>query len=871
MRTLALCLALSTAAAAQEWHTLHRDAQRSGYTDHVVTGPYERKWYRDFHDEMIATRVEAIVADGKCFVGTFAGNLHALNVADGSTAWKVTAGGPIGHSPSFHDGLLYFGADDGTLTCLKAEDGTRRWSTAAGAGIWVAPLCDGRRVYFGDRAGLFHAVSARTGRAEWTFRTGGPILKPASLSPDGGRIVFASEDMHAYCLSPEGKLLWKSAKMQGVTTRDQAPTIWKGLALFRTSPADGFHEVMNRNQEVLASAQRAIPLGPRDKILNDKHGAYILRYNADRVGPERDAVLQYLEKNPRDRTFYAFRLEDGKEPWTAPIFYTGGLHNPPTAPTFDPKTGELYTFYRTCLTNYSRGVRPFTGVGRLDRETGRIENLWHANGDRIGWSDFSTIGDETESLSLMGEVLLSTHQGTLGGMNVRSRKWHPIYNGRDTYGGIFGPGALPGGWEGEKKYGRQGYLVNMPNEWHGPDRSIVAIAENRLFWVVGSQVVCWGGPDVPKTGTGGRKPPPMIKKRFDRIYAGGGNVTTGTVGGADQLEKRMLTAKDLERYLEPPGASASAGASRDRLDAVVSELVDEGPWAPFILELGISREERHFWRASRTLQIVSLALPHLSPDVRKRAVAYLDRLVAGGAPLRKPVHSPEGKRRERYDLGPGMRKFASETPKAEAGIRDLYGLWAYAHYADRWEPVLAGVKEIRERFAADTSASLNQRIAGTLAFARILSKAGSDAESRRALDRLPALVTERVHHERTDSNFVRRSAYRAIHTATIPRYVDLTPELCAILRKFAPDAFPRNLRGLATQLPVWYQAFAERMIGGENYTHTPELARGLFIGLADGRAATAAELARRLDHPWCRADLYFIEKLTALLRRAPAK
>ena len=69
-------------ARASDWPTLHRDYQRSGYTDEVVRGPYERKWYRDFHSEMIATRVEAIVADGKCFVGTFAGNMHALDVTD---------------------------------------------------------------------------------------------------------------------------------------------------------------------------------------------------------------------------------------------------------------------------------------------------------------------------------------------------------------------------------------------------------------------------------------------------------------------------------------------------------------------------------------------------------------------------------------------------------------------------------------------------------------------------------------------------------------------------------------------------------------------------------------------------------------------
>jgi hypothetical protein len=63
----------------------------------------------------------------------------------------------------------------------------------------------------------------------------------------------------------------------------------------------------------------------------------------------------------------------------------------------------------------------------------------------------------------MGDILLSTHQGTVGGLRPETRKWFPVYNARDTYGGIFGPGALPGGWEGEKKFQRDGYLVNNGN------------------------------------------------------------------------------------------------------------------------------------------------------------------------------------------------------------------------------------------------------------------------------------------------------------------------------------------------------------------------------------------------------------------------
>ena len=81
------------AAAETQWPTLHRDGQRSGYTDEVLHGPLERKWYRSFVTEQIGARVEAIVANGLCFVGTYAGNVYALDIHDGQTVWQVQAGG----------------------------------------------------------------------------------------------------------------------------------------------------------------------------------------------------------------------------------------------------------------------------------------------------------------------------------------------------------------------------------------------------------------------------------------------------------------------------------------------------------------------------------------------------------------------------------------------------------------------------------------------------------------------------------------------------------------------------------------------------------------------------------------------------------
>jgi outer membrane protein assembly factor BamB len=864
--------AVLTLLLQEDWPTLHKDLQRSGYTAETLQGPFERKWFRDFHDEMIASRVEAIVAGGKCYVGTFAGNLYALNVADGSTAWTFKAGGPIGHSPAYADGKIVFGSDDGKVTCLDAGSGRKIWDCDEGGGIWVSPAVSHGIVYLGTRSGVITALTLGEGQTRWRIQAGGIILKPASVTEDGEKVIFGSEDMHVYCLSRGGTLLWKSKKLQGLSLRDEAPTIWKGMVVVRTSPADGFHEVMNRNQNFLAKVQKEIPLGEKDKVIDDKYTAYILRYSEERHKIEQQAVVKYLKDNPWDQTFTALKLEDGTEPWVAPVFYTCGLHNPPTAPTFNPATGDCYTYYRTSLTNYSRGVRPFTGVGRIDPATGLIENLNHAQGDQPGWSDFASIGDETQALSLMGGILLSTHQGTVGGLNLATRKWFNVVNARDTYGGIFGPGALPGGWDGERKFQRDGYLVNMCNEWHGPDRGIVSIAAKRIFWAVGSQVVCLGGPDVPKTESGGSKVPAPWKKKFDFVVTAGGNLTADRVGGYDESVARItVTPEQVKPFIAFSSAKKPASTSRlqQRLESEVQTLLP-ARWEPFVVELGISKEERHFLRPGEELQVLASAYPFLSDETRPEAAKRMAVLFDVGFPS-------EGlrKRRELYDLGPGMKKFSEQPVAAARPGAYASSLWAEA--TGSWEKALVREADYRKEFdaikpvridpkAKDAGAQINQDIASAIGYARIAQKAGKGEEVERALQVLAELVSERAHHERADTNFIRE--VRGAHSASIPRYHDLVPELAAMLREFAPKELERNVRALTQQLPLWYQAFAERMAGGENYTHTPLIARGLFAALADGLRAPSAELAAKLDQPWCRADLYFIEKVAATLRAA---
>lgn len=483
-------------SAAEAWPTLHGDLQRSGFYPRFPNGPLRLAWRKELWRELTGPRAEVILGGGLAFMGTYAGNLYAWDAASGADKWVFKAGGPIGHSPAFYEGTLFFGAMDRRLYAVDIASGQARWSVEAGEGIWVSPVVHQGLVMFGARDGVFQALDTKDGQKKWRLQTGGPILTTASVSEDGTRVVFASEDMQVYCLrANSGQLLWKSPKLAGLSVRDYAPVLVRGLVLITTNPVKDFHTILGEHQNMLVHRTGFTGLDPR----------YIPGTRED-VLKEQDFIVDFLRAHPEERTFYAFRLADGAEPWIAPILYTGGLHNPPTPPCFNPLTGEVFTQVRSAYTTWDGGgeVRPFTGFGRLNLATGRVELLGHGYpskdpsrppGDKDKpWGSFNYIGDETQTLSCSPGRLYCNHQGNLGALNLQTGLIANLYGKRDSYGGFYGAANFgwdePEGWQKAKATGQPYGLVN---EWHGPARAIVSVAGNRVYFPVGSQVLCLEG------------------------------------------------------------------------------------------------------------------------------------------------------------------------------------------------------------------------------------------------------------------------------------------------------------------------------------------------------------------------------------------
>ena len=251
-----IILGLTLPAVADDWPMLGHDAQRSGATATDLRPPFGRKWYRLFADEGIQSGVQPIIADGKVFLGTLAGVLHAIDAETGKDLWSFKAGGPILHAAGFGAGKVFFGAADGTVYAVQASDGNPAWRHQTGAAIWNAPAIHAGVVCIGSRDGYLYALDAATGQLRWRGDTGAPLLNSPTIEPKSGRVYIGSEAMrvHAFSLA-DGRELWRSEPLPGCSMRGYHPVIAPdGSVMVTTQPVIGY----DRFQELLLQMAREV-------------------------------------------------------------------------------------------------------------------------------------------------------------------------------------------------------------------------------------------------------------------------------------------------------------------------------------------------------------------------------------------------------------------------------------------------------------------------------------------------------------------------------------------------------------------------------------------------------------------------------------
>jgi outer membrane protein assembly factor BamB len=126
------------------------------------------------------------VGDGKVFISTNDGILHALNTEDGKEAWHIDWKNMGYSSPLYHDGRVYCAlSDKGRVFCVDAKTGQFKWQTDTDSVIYDSSFCfGGGNVFIGNVGGVLNSIDANTGKIEWQYRLGPGHLLGSPVADD---------------------------------------------------------------------------------------------------------------------------------------------------------------------------------------------------------------------------------------------------------------------------------------------------------------------------------------------------------------------------------------------------------------------------------------------------------------------------------------------------------------------------------------------------------------------------------------------------------------------------------------------------------------------------------------------------------------
>jgi outer membrane protein assembly factor BamB len=236
----------------------------------------------------------------------FRGNAHQTGVAVSGlpehleVRWTFKTKDAIESTAAIVNGTVYIGSNDENLYALDLATGKQKWAYKAGAMKAAVAYHDGA-VYVGNLDGIFHCVDAATGQKRWTFETGADISSGANFTRDA--VLFGSGDETLYCLSREGKLLWKFRVPGGPVLG--SPVI-VGERTFAAGCDSALHVLDVTNGKQLGNTvDLGGQVGATVAVLGDRLYVGTMSNQVLAIDWKKGAVLWQFEAPTRPQPFYA--------------------------------------------------------------------------------------------------------------------------------------------------------------------------------------------------------------------------------------------------------------------------------------------------------------------------------------------------------------------------------------------------------------------------------------------------------------------------------------------------------------------------------------------------------------------------------------
>ncbi len=914
---LIFCLGLSHISygrnsSQDDWPMLAHDAARSGATPTELRPPFERKWYRLFTDGGLMAGIQPIIADEKVYIGTMAGILHAINSNTGKDIWRLKTGGAILHTCAVAENKVFFGNCEGKIFAVSATDGRLLWFVKTGSAVWNSPLVHEGVVVVGSRDGNLYAVEADTGKIMWKAQTAGPLLSSPALDIETGRIYVGSEDMHVYAFDfVSGRQIWRSEKLPGVSFRGYHPVVAPdGSVMITVTPSislDSFNPILyDMVKEIFGDFASWRHTKEENESLRREN--FEVMQKPDTYARQLSYIRDRLADQPVYQTFFVLNPDTGKQKFITPIVYAESMNGTGAPPLVTPD-GKVVVKYRALLRSRYQHYSPFLNVGYLDTSTGHITQIMDQS-RTYGWHDsLLLVHDEQCQLTVGGRVLLNTHQDNVNGMDLNTligysepfcRNIHEPKNGEavSIWAAVLRDQKLPAGKEwlprGTAVYGG-GSVIDMP----------VSIAGDSFYYIptheinAGAAVIAYKMKADGRAGksteltttrltdsewTKVRKLPwewdMLENSRLNHVLKGLPEKVPGTRQNplTQQAANAVseITNSELDRFIwEVPIIKFQDSSVLTSLQVEISRCVRElisNQWRPLIFPPGKHPREayRFFTEPTETLYTLALAYKYLDPDLQREVKKYVAAMSSSGGPLEGPV----GQRRYNPDVGE-VRSLYDPVPESIVQVRDdivrsdlarLYPFWLWAHVTGDWSRIEQNWDFMRKLIDQPPNKMeedcRNGYLAGLIAYCRMAMRMRDKEAVEKGRDSAQKAFRLRLEYEFAHTRGGLITQVPVLRTI-FGRWRHLTPEIGRLCSEYAKKTH-QDLMDVYVDYhrPTWYLAWnVETMWRNECPFSFPTVAAEVFTARALILREPAEELARYIDIPWCKADLFYIQKL----------
>jgi hypothetical protein len=897
---------------------LARDVARTGATSTEIRPPFERKWYRLFPDEGLMAGVQPVVAGGKVFIGTMAGILHAMDSNTGKDLWTFSvkspqdkSAGAILHTCAVAGSKVFFGAGR-KIYAVNISDGTLAWFVQTGSAVWNSPLVYKGVVVIGSRDGRLYAVDADSGKIKWAAPTGGPLLSSPALDVNAGRIYIGSEDMHVYAFNlRNGTKVWRSDKLPGVSFRGYHPVIAPdGSVMITVTPAiclDTFGTVLlDMVKEIFGDFASWRHTKQENERLRKEN--FKLMQKPDTYEAQLRYIRKRLTEQPIYQTFFVLDPKTGRQKFVAPIVYAESMNGTGAPPIVTPD-GKVLVKFQALLRSRYQHYAPFLNVGYLDTSTGYITPIMDQS-RTYGWHDsLLLVHDEQCQLTVAGRVLLNTHQDNVNAMDLDTLKGYPRPFCRNIHepkpgeavgiwAAVMREQPLPVGKEwlarGTAVYGG-GSVIDMP----------VSIAGDSFYYIptheinAGAAVIAYrmkpGGragkpseaPDATLTDNEWKK---VQQLPWDWDTLGMSRLNhvlkslPGEIPGTRRLpiEKQAsklvnaITDTEFDRFIwEVPSLkfedTSECTDLKIELNRCIRELISN-QWRPLLFPVGKHPREayRFFIEPTETLYTLAWAYKYIDNNLQQDVKQYVSRMSSLGGPL----EGPTGQRRYKPTIGavrslydaPGEKMIQVRDDIVRSDLARLYPLWLWADVTGDWSRIESNWKFLRKLIDQPPNKMeedyRNGYLAGLIAYCRVAQRMNDNAAVERGLAAARDAMRERLNYEfaHTRGGLITQvPVLRSIFS----RWRHLTPEVGRLCESYVAQTH-KHLMDVYVDYhrPTWYLAWnIETMWRNECPFAFPTMATEVFAARALILREPAGKLARFLDIPWCKADLFYIQKL----------